>query len=285
MSLVIAEISYTNILPMFYYINREKLKSAGCEFVPAIPSQLNQEMADGKVHVGGISSFAYGEHSEEYQVLPDLSVSAMKQVGSIFLFSRKPIKELNGASIALTSSSATSVNLLKIILSKFYKLNVTYTTMAPNYDLMMSDHEACLLIGDDAILTSFSKQEAIYQYDLGYLWQFFTGLPMTFALFAIRKEAWEQHEGLLREVHQQFLKSKQACRKNRFSDMIRSIRFQLGGTTEFWQTYFAGLNYELTDTHLKGLHHFYDLAYELNLLTKKVNKVSIWNPTEKFHSV
>ncbi|UTR14632.1 menaquinone biosynthesis protein [Salipaludibacillus sp. LMS25] len=285
MSLVIAEISYTNILPMFYYVDREKLKHAGCEFVPAIPSQLNQDMADGKVHVGGISSFAYGEHSEEYQVLPDLSVSAMKQVGSIFLFSKKPIEELGGASIALTSSSATSVNLLKIILSKFYQLNVTYTTMAPNYSVMMNDHDACLLIGDDAILTSFSKQDAIYQYDLGCLWKLFTGFPMTFALFAIRKEAWEKHGELLAEVHRQFLKSKLLSRNNRFSEMITSIRVQLGGTTDFWQTYFAGLNYELTETHLEGLHHFYDLAYELNLLTQKVNKVSIWNPTENFHSV
>lgn len=115
MSLIIGEISYTNILPMFYYLNREELVRKGCEFVPRVPAKLNEGMADGTVHVGGISSFSYGEHADDYVIFPNLSVSSYKEVGSIFLFSKIPITQLNGKSVALTSSSASSVNLLKIL--------------------------------------------------------------------------------------------------------------------------------------------------------------------------
>jgi chorismate dehydratase len=285
MTLVIGEISYTNILPMFYYIDRNKLAESGCEFVPAIPSKLNEDMANGLVDVGGISSFSYGEHSEEYQLFPNLSVTSMGKVGSIFLFSKRPIEKLEGAKIGLTSSSATSVNLLKIILQRFYEINVSYETVYPDYESMMVQYDACLLIGDDAILASLSKDSLIYQYDLGEVWEKFTGLPMTYAVFATRNETVKKQASVLSEVHQQFLKSKNHCIDNNFNEMIKSIQFQLGGTTRFWNGYFSGLNYELSDWHLQGLYHYYDLAHNLKLLDKPVKNISIWKPSSPVHSV
>lgn len=285
MALVIGEISYTNILPMFYYIDRKKLEKAGCDFVPAIPSKLNDDMANGLVDVGGISSFSYGEHSKEYQIFPNLSVSSIGKVGSIFLFSKLPIEKLEGAKIGLTSSSATSVNLLKIILHRFYEINVSYETSPPNYESMMKQYDACLLIGDDAILASLSNDPSVYQYDLGEVWEKFTSLPMTYAVFATPKKTVEKQASLLSEVHQQFLKSKAHCIDNGFSEMIKSIQYQLGGTTRFWNEYFSGLNYELSEWHLEGLYHYYELAHDLNLLKRSVEKISIWQPTGHVHSV
>ncbi|MBU9723952.1 MULTISPECIES: menaquinone biosynthesis protein [Bacillaceae] len=285
MSLVIGEISYTNILPIFYYINRDKLVEQGCEFVPKVPAKLNAGMADGTVHLGGISSFAYGEHSDEYLLLPDLSVSSPKEVGSIFLFSKVPITQLDGKSIGLTSTSATSVNLLKVILNKFYEIDVSYETMAPDFQEMLSRHDACLLIGDDAIVNSWHLPMNIHQYDLGALWNYFTGFPMTYAVFAVSENAWKREDALLGDVYEQFQTSKQLCINNQFTDMIKSIKTQMGGTQTFWEQYFHGLNYDLSDRHLEGLYHYFDHAYDLNLLSKKVDKISLWNPTEHCHSV
>ncbi|MGJ9382044.1 hypothetical protein CR203_09585 [Salipaludibacillus neizhouensis] len=285
MSLIVGEISYTNIRPMFHYIDRSTLINKGCEFVPAIPAKLNKEMKEGTIHVGGISSFAYGENAEKYKVLPQLSVSSPKSVGSIFLFSKTKIEDLDKASIALTSSSATSVNLLKIILQHFYQLDVHYETTAPDYTQMMSEHDACLLIGDDAILAKMNKPNHIFHYDLGALWAHFTNLPMTYAVFAVRKEAWKDQPDLLAELHEQFLWSKDKCMRDGYSSMIKSIKLELGGTTSFWRNYFSGLNYELTDRHFEGLYYYYKLAYDLKLLSKDVRHISIWNPADHFHSV
>lgn len=284
-SIVIGEISYTNINPMFHYLDREKLILKGCRFVPKVPSGLNNDMKNGTVHVGGISSFAYGENFDKYFLLPNLSVSSFGPVGSIFLFSKYPITELEGKSIALTSASATSVNLLKIILGRFYELNVSYETMAPDYDKMMAKHDACFLIGDDAILQSWRKSDEIYQYDLGELWHKFTGYSMTFAVFAVRNEVQENFPTLLRELYDQFLYSKNKCIENNFEEMIAIIMQEKGGTKEFWKNYFLGLNNDFNEQHIKGLTHYYDLAYEMGLLPRKVEKINLWDPSKHCYSV
>nr|WP_090887960.1 menaquinone biosynthesis protein [Evansella caseinilytica] len=286
MSLVIGEISYTNILPLFYYIDRERLAQMGCQFVHKVPAQLNEGMAEGTVDLGGISSFAYGNNSNDYVLLPNLSVSSPKEVGSIFLFSKYPITQLNGKSIALTSSSATSVNLLKMILQKYYQFaDVHYETAAPDFQEMMKRHDACLLIGDDAIMTSWHKPDNIHQYDLGALWHHFTGFPMTYAVFAVRKAAWEQHPQVLAELYHQLLHSKNTSLVNQYEEMIASIRLQLGGTKTFWKQYFSGLNHDLTERHLEGLRHYFDTAFELGFLLNKVEKMTLWSPTKHCHSV
>ncbi|MFA9556145.1 menaquinone biosynthesis protein [Evansella sp. AB-rgal1] len=285
MSLVIGEISYTNILPFFYYINREKLVNKGCQFIPSVPSQLNNGMAKGTIHVGGISSFAYGEHSKDYVIFPNFSVSSHKEVGSIFLFSKVPITQLDKKSIALTSSSATSVNLLKILLNRYYDLDVKYEVMDPDFSTMLTHHDACLLIGDDAIRTSWQKNNNIHQYDLGALWEHFTGYPMTYAVFAIRKDAWDYQPLLLEELYNQFQHSKQKTVANEFSEMITSIQSVLGGKKAFWQHYFSGLNYDLTRRHIEGLELYFQLAYEMELLKKPVQEISLWQPMKHCYSV
>ncbi|MDG5787600.1 menaquinone biosynthesis protein [Evansella sp. AB-P1] len=285
MSLVIGEISYTNILPFFYYLDRESLISRGCGFVPKVPSDLNNGIVHGNIQVGGISSFSYGEHSDDLVIFPNFSVSSPKEVGSIFLFSKVPITQLHKKSIALTTSSATSINLLRIILKEYFHFDVNYEMMKPNYSKMMAEHDACLLIGDDAITTSWSKESTIHQYDLGALWEYYTGYPMTYAVFAIRKDACEMEPVLLEYLYYEFKKSKEKSIENNFQEMIQSIMQQFGGKKNFWNQYFSGLNYDLTARHIKGLKEYFHLAYKMELLPKKVEKIEIWQPTRHCHSV
>lgn len=281
MTIVIGEISYTNVLPFFYYIDREKLKQNGCNFLHKVPSTLNQGMAAGNVDVGTISSFAYAENATKYTLLPNLSVSANKAVGSIFLFSKKPIEQLNGASIALTSTSATSVNLLKIILEHFYEYSLRYETMEPSYAKMMAGHDACLLIGDDAIVNSWKKDNGCYCYDLGELWYNHTGLSMTFAVFAVRNETIEKEPETLQMLYKEFIDSKMKSIEDEFQPMIADIRKNIGGSNQFWNEYFQGLCFDLEKEQLKGLQYYYQLAYEHGILKHKVNTIAIWN--DVFH--
>lgn len=285
MPIRIGEISYTNILPMFFYVDRDKLEKMGCEFIPAIPSELNLGMAEGKIDVGGISSFSYGEHIHDYELLPDLSVSSPKAVGSIFLFSKYPINELEGKKIALTSSSATSVNLLKIILGSFYHQNVSYSTESPEYEEMMTRYDAALLIGDDAILAKRNGDQHSYVYDLGEIWNFETGYPMTYAVFAVRKDAARHYHDTLKEVMDEFHKSKYRAQLNQYEEMIQSIQKTFNGNTDFWRNYFAGLNNDLTETHIEGLLHYFDLAYKQGLIDEPVKQITIWNPETTSESV
>ncbi|WP_209122590.1 menaquinone biosynthesis protein [Alkalihalobacillus sp. BA299] len=285
MTLIIGEISYTNILPTFYYLDREKLNDLDCRFVPQIPAELNRGMAIGAVDVGGISSFAYGENFDRYTLLPNLSVSAYSRVGSLFLFSKIPIEELNGKSIALTSSSATTVHLLKIILERFYEFSVQYKVMKPDFESMLENHDACLLIGDDAIKTVWNKSDQYYMYDIGQLWYDHTGLPMTFAVFAVRNEVLQTEPEKLSVLYQQLINSKMKSIDLRFQPMIKDIKNNFGGTQAFWEQYFQGLSYDLNDQMLQGLNYYYQLAYELGYLKKKVQTISLWSAFDHCHSM
>jgi len=285
MTLVIGEISYTNIMPFFYYIDRKKLIDLGCSFVPKIPAQLNQGMANQTVDVGGISSFAYGEHCDSFSLLPNLSVSSLGTVGSIFLFSKKPIESLNGANIALTSSSATSINLLKVILAYFYQYEVNYTVMEPNFDKMLEEHDAALLIGDDAIVSYWKHKDHYYLYDLGELWYEHTGLSMTFAVFAVRDEVIDTKKAALEELYSQLTMSKIRSEEANFIPMIGDIQAKFGGSSVFWREYFQGLCYDLNEKQLEGLRYYYELASQLGLLPHKVNVKLLANVTKHCHSM
>lgn len=284
MSLVIGEISYTNMWPLYYYLDRDYLNKLGCMFIPQIPSQLNEGMSKGIIDVGGISSFSYGEHVNDYTILPNLSVSSPSSVGSIFLFSKVPLTQLDGKKIALTSSSATSVNLLKIILQSYYQLDVTYTVMKPNFKEMLKDHDACLLIGDDAILTLWNLSDDIHRYDLGQIWNEWTKLPMTFAVLAIRNEVLQRENERIGILYDCFMGSKKKCLETNYAEMISSIRQDFGGSKSFWESYFHGLSHDLSEKHIEGLYHYFDKATEIGLL-KKVNTISLWSTLDRCHSI
>lgn len=275
MALNIGEIKYTNILPLFYYINRKEIENAGAQFIPQIPAELNRRMARGEIDLGGISSFSFGENSHQYSLFPNLSVSTFGKVGSILLFSKTKIEELDGKSIALTSSSATSVALLKIILKEFIGVDVSYETMAPDYDEMLKQHSACLLIGEDAIKAGW-RNDAVNVYDLGELWYKYTGLPMTYAVMPVRNDCIQEQLPLLEKLLQQMTESKRKTNADHYDEMIGHVLKSHGGDYDFWANYFKGINYDLGDQHIKGLTYYFELAYKHSLISS-IPKFTFFN--------
>ncbi|KMK76444.1 menaquinone biosynthesis protein [Alkalihalobacillus pseudalcaliphilus] len=278
MTVRIGEISYTNILPIFYFTDRKMLMEKGFTFIPQVPAELNRAMKSKEIDVGGISSFAYGQNQEDYTLLPQLSVSSLGEVGSLFLFSKKPIEQLNHSKIALTNSSATTIHLLKVILAHFYEFDMKYDMCEPNYETMLSEYEACLLIGDDAIKAAWRNEPGIYQYDLGELWYEKTGLPMTFAVMAVRNEVIEKQFEDIELLYRQFCYSKEYAQQTQFEPMIEAILQAHDGSIDFWRKYFQGLTYEFTEKEQQGLLYYYQLCYQLGFLDKPVDDLRIFQP-------
>ncbi|MFC0188539.1 menaquinone biosynthetic enzyme MqnA/MqnD family protein [Fictibacillus aquaticus] len=263
--IAVGEISYTNIMPLYYYLNRAELESKGVSFVSGVPSAVNGLMQKGLVDVGGISSFSFGENSSRYLLFPDLSVSSFGSVGSIFLFSKVPAERLQGKSIALTSSSASSAALLKVILKKFYHVDPLYTVKAPDLKSMLASSDACLLIGDDA-LSAIRESSGLFTYDLGEQWMKFTGCPMTFAVMAVRRDTAERYPALLEDVKNQMQESRNKCVSEKFGPLVSGLDPALGGNKESWLSYFSGLDYRLNGEHERGLNLYYQYAFECGLL-------------------
>ncbi|MFG6494394.1 menaquinone biosynthesis protein [Fictibacillus sp. UD] len=261
----IGEISYTNIIPLYYYLDRERLMDQGVTITHAVPSKINRLMENQLVDIGGISSFSFGKNADHYSLVPDLSVSSYGRVNSIFLFSKHKIEDLSGKKIALTSSSETSVALLKIVLDRFYSVEVSYQVETPHFKKMLENYDACLLIGDDAI-SAYRKRGSYHVYDLGEIWYQQTGLPMIFAVMAYRNEMETEKGSLLSYVGKSMIESKERCQREKFIPVIERVLAKHGGTFQFWESYFNGLNYQFSGEHEKGLNLYFQLAVECGLL-------------------
>ena len=253
-----------NMLPMFYFFDKD---NPLCELVEGVPAQHNHLLATGQIHMAPISAFSFGEHSTDYHVLSDLSVSARGKIDSILLYSKFELADLDGKSLALTNTSATSVNLLKIILEKFLKVTPRYTTVEPNLENMLQQHDGALLIADDALL-GISENPGYYIFDLSQEWYKHTGLPMTFAVWAVSDQVLQANPSQVNQVHRLLLAAKQAGLQD-INLIIQQCVATLGKNYEFWRQYFSQLRYDLQPDLLQGLAKYFEYCVELGLLEHK----------------
>ncbi|MBE1445963.1 menaquinone biosynthesis protein [Paenibacillus sp. OAS669] len=269
----IGRIDFTNVWPLFYYFPYEQLQQE-VELITQVPTQLNAAMAAGEIDIGPISSFAYGEHFEEYMLLPDMSVSAYGDVKSILLFHRKPLSELGGSPVALPTTSASSVNLLKIILQRFYQVEPDYHYAAPVLGEMMKSADAALLIGDHAIRESWEDHGYMVT-DLAQEWTKWTGQWMSFAVCAIRKQVVQEKPELVSRIYRAFMESKRKSLHD-LTALVQEARELIGGTDSYWRQYFSTLTYEFGPEQQAGLQLYYRYAWELGFLNKQV-QIQLWN--------
>lgn len=267
----LGRIAFTNVWPVFHHFPDQFKEEV--EIVSQVPTSLNQALAEGSIDLSPISSFAYAEHYDQYELMPDLSVSCYGKVNSILLFHRKPLSELRYGRIALPTTSATSTNLLKVIMHKFYEGEPSYDYAEPNLEAMMSEADAALLIGDDAIRASWTNRSYDVT-DLGEEWTRMTGHWMSFAVWAIRKDAAARFPGTIQAVYQAFQMSKRSGLRNPRPIVEKAVA-EIGGTHAFWTQYFSGLSHDFSESQQAGLHLYYQYVKELGLLDHTV-PIQIW---------
>lgn len=274
--LCIGEINYTNVWPVFHHFS--KMMNDDIIISRQVPSRLNAAMAQGEVDIGPISSFSYAEHADQYELFPNLSVSCDGRVNSILLFHRKPLQDLRNSKVALPTTSASSVNLLKILLRRFYDCEPDYFYAEPNLDSMLNEADAALLIGDDAIRASW-RTDALMQglmiTDLGECWKIWTGHSMTYAVWAVRRQAIEAKPHLVEKAYLAFMESKRMSLQNPQLIIERAIR-EIGGSVSYWQMYFRHLSHDFSKVQQEGLSLYFEYAYELGLLERSVS-LQLWD--------
>src|SRR5688572_13186265 len=190
-------IDYLNTMP-FHYDLAERLDDTNIEFVRGVPSEMNRALMAGDIHLAPISAIEAARHADELVILPGLGIASLGAVRTVLLFSwASDIRELDGQSIALTDHSATSVALLQVLCRERYGITPKFTTTRQHLPGMLAEHEAALVIGDDALVES-TRHRALssprgwdlpYIYDLGDEWLKMTGLPFVFGIWAARRDA------------------------------------------------------------------------------------------------
>lgn len=258
----IGQIEYANCTPL-YHMLKEQFDCEDYEFISGVPAALNSMLAAGKIDVCPSSSFEYAIHSARYKILPQLSISSNGAVASVLLFSRVPVEELNGQTILLSSESATSVNLLKILMTQRYHCNCCYTVNSQNIADALESFPALLLIGDAALRASINETE-LYVYDLGRIWRDWTGLPFVFALWLCRREVADNPQ--LIELSRRLIRAKELAplHHDRIVQYAREAKWMpVERLLEYWR---ENISYQLEEPNLSGLTTFFEKCYTLGLI-------------------
>ena len=180
-------VSYTNVAPLHWRLEPWE----GASFVKGVPTQLNAQLLAGEIDLTLISSIEFLKHRQLLKALPDFSIATLGPVYSVMLFHWEPWNALQGKRIAITTDSATSAELLRILLRET-GIQADFVPVAPNLETMLKNHDAALLIGDDALSEAVAKRSIAGKQplitDLGEAWYKLTKLPFTFAVWASRKD-------------------------------------------------------------------------------------------------
>jgi len=169
------------------YLNSKPLIERLTDFAPQIdltldlPSRLADQMAAGELDVGLIPVVEFFR-GDGYSFIPGIAVASRGPVLSVTLFSRVPWPEIR--SVALDEGSRTSSALTQILLRQRYGVNAAVRALP--IDAVAEDvpADAVLLIGDRAMRACLPGFR--HAYDLGDEWTTWTGLPMVYAVWAVR---------------------------------------------------------------------------------------------------
>lgn len=178
----ISAISYLNTAPLMWDFDHAGA-ARDFDISYTLPSACARALQASSADIGIIPAAAYS-HIPGLEILPDVAIASKRAVRSILLVSRVPVEQVH--SIALDTSSMTSVALTKVIFEKWLGSGRTFTSMEPDLEKMLSAHDAGLLIGDPALQVDRSRYHTL---DLAEEWIRHTGKPFVFAFWAVRQDA------------------------------------------------------------------------------------------------
>ena len=254
MKLKVSFIEYLNSVPLGWGFLHGPDQDA-FDILFDVPSECARHLSTGEADIGLIPVIEY-QRIPDLLILPDISIASKKEVKSVLFVSKVPLTQVK--SVAVDTSSRTSVALLKILLSKFYRLDsVTFQEESPDPEKMLARHDGALIIGNPALKVA---QGGLHIYDLAREWNHFTGLPFVFAVWAVRAGA---DLGAQREI---FYRSKELGLQN-VDSIARVYSQRLAVPEEEIRTYILeNLDYSLDEANLRGLETFYEAASELELI-------------------
>ncbi len=266
----VGSIEFINSLPVDLGILNSKIR-LNAQIVQGTPMQLNEKMLSGDLDISPISAFWYASHSEKFYLLPDLSISSESAVYSVLLVSRFTLAELKGKKIAITDKGSTTPALLKVLCRTRHGFDPDLTIASSDFGEIPQGFDAVLLIGDQALhaYESHKKDAGLHFIDLAKVWQETTQTPFVFALWAVRREFYDQYPDAVTAIYEGILRSRDWGKANSQEVLNKAFeKTELSRTV--LQDYFSVLRYHFDDSLKNGLRIFLEYAAEYGLLKEAV---------------
>ena len=249
-------VGYLNARPLTWALDRSPDRWDVRYDLPSVCATLLQP---GEIDLGLVPSIEYLQ-SADYRFVPGIGIGARGPVASVALFTRVPVESIR--SIALDTSSRTSVTLIKVLTHHRYRIAPTFVQHAPDLAAMTRDNEAAVLIGDPALEVDHAAL-GLEKIDLGEEWVAMTGLPFIFA-------AWTGRPGAIDVEGVRALQDAQA--EGVASSQAIAEEYGRGdaATTARAAIYLRdNVKYGLGSEEAAGLQLFLDYAADLGLAPRK----------------
>lgn len=251
----VAAVSFLNSVPLVWGLvhGPHRQRFAVTNMLPSLCADALRAPADSAAaaDAGIIPSIEY-QRIEGLRIVPGLSVASSGPVRSVLLISKVPLGQIR--SVALDTSSRTSVCLVQILMARHYHIAPEVISHAPDLKSMLARCDAAMMIGDPALSSDFP---GLVVRDLADDWREMTGLPFVFAVWAVRA-------GALRPGLNAAFQESAAYALALLDRIIPEERARTGLSPELIRTYLTeNIDFSLGERNLAGLRLFYHLAAEL----------------------
>lgn len=251
----IGMVNFINTAPL-YFTWQKRGNNSRWQVVEEVPAKLNRLLDAGELDLGIVSSHEYALHPDKYHVLDNLSISSSGAVGSVYLFADCPLSELHGRAVLLSPQSQTSNSLARIILENFLEISSQYLFKPRT----KATPPAKVAIGDEA-LRLYGANRFPTVLDLGQAWLDLTGLPFVFAVWAVRRQAWQERKDEILAIQRELLSCVEEGRRN-LATIAAKAAARIPMDPADCRHYLTGIEYDLTVAKKEGLQRFYELLIE-----------------------
>lgn len=250
MRLLIGQISYLNSQPFYPLLGEHRL-------IPTPPSELGRMAANGEIDAGILATADFFLVEDRYEPVAGLGVANHEEVRSILLVSRRPLEELDGATIGVTEETSTSVRLLRALLE--VRLGVRPRAYVRGE---REGADAFLLIGNEALAENARPSPGFpHRYDLASQWWSWQKRPFVFALWVVRRSL----PVTVKREFSDLLERSFAVGISQIDDIAAEFAGELGARSQL-ASYLRNFHYRLGHEEWAGLEAFRRIAMEHGLL-------------------
>jgi chorismate dehydratase len=259
-------VTYLNARPLVYGLDAHEQFQIRYD----IPAECARLLHARETDVGLIPSIEYLRGPHPYGVVPGPAVASRGPVASVAIFTRRDPRDIR--TIAMDTSSRTSVALATIVLKKRFRVSPDAVPMPPDLDAMLARADAALVIGDMALFVD-DAAAAVQRIDLGEVWTSLTGLPFVYAIWAGWPDALTRDDvRALRRARDAGVEQSNAVAAEYYPDdtarqavarryLRDNIQYYLGGAEIEGLTTFYRYADELGLASYGGSMRFYDAEY------------------------
>jgi chorismate dehydratase len=257
----VSAISYLNTAPLMWDFEHTHVGSA-FDISYTLPSLCAAALQNGSADIGIIPAAAYAT-TPDLLILPGVAIASKQAVRSILLVSKVPAEQIQ--TVVVDSSSLTSVALLQILFTKLWGGVRPFTTMAPDVERMLEQHDAGLVIGDPALKVD---RAGYFTYDLAEEWIRLTAHPFVFAVWAVRQTALKDLSPTL-DLASIFQESRDhGVREENLERIAREWARRMDLSESDIKSYLTqNIHYYLDPACLNGMQLFFHYAEECGILT------------------